>query len=220
MDAEKIATFSRDLMRSVTRGTALQSIPFGDCISPEYEKKLQESPVLKEYLQNEIGCERDTQIKKAFAAAIIVAKQNNCLPFEIPSSDPVEIAKLVDDALTRIKVAYQTGQGRLDPVEAMDALIDKAAARVTALVDYAFETGLANSWLTNGTVSLLTFLRVPNAQLYRPLISNFISRLEVPLRKTIHKGVNTIVQSAKTVVRKVYSSFANKIKMQVRNLAQ
>ena len=219
MNVERINTASKALIQAVTNNTTLQSVLLEGDISIDNVKELGKSKVLQEFLDAPVGSEKDTQIKQIIASAILIAKQNDCLPFDLPSFDPVEVAKIVDEGLTRVKVAYQSGCGMLDPIEVADVLIDKAAARVVALVDYAFESGMVNQALTQGSVALLTFLKVPNAQAYTPIISNVISRVERPMQNFIKNGINYIAQSAKTAVRKVASSVKNYITARIKALA-
>lgn len=219
MNVERINTASKALIQAVTNNTTLQSVLLEGNVSIDNVKQFASSKVLQEFLDAPVGSEKDTQVKKLMATAIHIANQNDCLPFEVPSSDPIEIAKLVDEGLTRVKVAYQSGFGMLDPIEVADVLIDKAAARVVALVDHAFESGMVNQALTKGSVALLTFLKVPNAQAYAPIISNVISRVERPIQNFIKKGINYIAQSAKTTVRKVVTSIKSFITRKVEALA-
>lgn len=219
MNVERINTASKALIQAVTNNTTLQSVLLEGNVSIDNVKQFASSKVLREFLDAPVGSEKDTQVKKLMATAIHIANQNDCLPFEVPSSDPIEIAKLVDEGLTRVKVAYQSGCGMLDPIEVADVLIDKAAARVVALVDHAFESGMVNQALTKGSVALLTFLKVPNAQAYAPIISNVISRVERPIQNFIKKGINYIAQSAKTTVRKVVTSIKSFITRKVEALA-
>ena len=219
MNVERINTASKALIQAVTNDTTLQSVLLEGDVSIDNVKQFASSKVLQEFLDAPVGSEKDTQVKKLMATAIHIANQNDCLPFELPSSDPIEIAKLVDEGLTRVKVAYQSGCGMLDPIEVADVLIDKAAARVVALVDHAFESGMVNQALTQGSVALLTFLKVTNAQAYAPIISNVISRVERPMQNFIKNGINYIAQSAKTVVRKVASSVKNFITARIKALA-
>ena len=219
MNVERINTASKALIQAVTNNTTLQSVLLEGNVSIDNVKQFASSKVLQEFLDAPVGSEKDTQVKKLMATAIHIANQNDCLPFQLPSSDPIEIAKLVDEGLTRVKVAYQSGCGMLDPIEVADVLIDKAAARVVALVDHAFESGMVNQILTQGSVALLTFLKVPNAQAYAPVISNVISRVERPIQNFIKKGINYIAQSAKTTVRKVVTSIKSFITRKVEALA-
>lgn len=219
MNVERINAVSKDLIQAVTNNTTLQSVLLEGNVSIDNVKQFASSKALREFLDAPVGSEKDTQVKKLMATAIHIANQNDCLPFEVPSSDPIEIAKLVDEGLTRVKVAYQSGCGLLDPIEVADVLIDKAAARVVALVDNAFESGMVNQALTKGSVALLTFLKVPNAQAYAPVISNVISRVERPIQNFIKKGINYIAQSAKTTVRNVVTSIKSFITRKVEALA-
>lgn len=219
MSVEKINTASKTLIQAVANNTTLQSVLLEGSVSIDNLKQLRGSKVLQEFLDAPIGNEKDTQIKQIIASAILIAKQNDSLPFDLPSFDPVEVAKIVDEGLTRVKVAYQSGCGILDPIEVADALIDKAAARTVALVDHAFESGVVNQMLTIGVVAALTFFKVPNAQAYAPIISDVISFVEKPIQDFIHKGISHIAQSAKTVVRKVVSSVKNFITTRVKALA-
>lgn len=219
MNVERINTASKALIQAVTNNTTLQSVLLEGNVSIDNVKQFASSKVLREFLDAPVGSEKDTQVKKLMATAIHIANQNDCLPFELPSSDPIEIAKLVDEGLTRVKVAYQSGCGLLDPIEVADVLIDKAAARVVVLVDHAFESGMVNQALTKGSVALLTFLKVPNAQAYAPVISNVISRVERPIQNFIKKGINYIAQSAKTTVSKVVTSIKSFITRKVEALA-
>lgn len=219
MNVERINTASKALIQAVTNNTTLQSVLLEGNVSIDNVKQFASSEVLREFLDAPVGSEKDTQVKKLMATAIHIANQNDCLPFELPSSDPIEIAKLVDEGLTRVKVAYQSGCGLLDPIEVADVLIDKAAARVVALVDHAFESGMVNQALTKGSVALLTFLKVPNAQAYAPVISNVISRVERPIQNFIKKGINYIAQSAKTTVSKVVTSIKSFITRKVEAFA-
>ena len=219
MHVERINTASKALIQAVTNNTTLQSVLLEGNVSIDNVKQFASSKVLREFLDAPVGSEKDTQVKKLMATAIHIANQNDCLPFELTSSDSIEIAKLVDEGLTRVKVAYQSGCGLLDPIEVADVLIDKAAARVVALVDHAFESGMVNQALTKGSVALLTFLKVPNAQAYAPIISNVISRVERPVQNFIKNGINYIAQSAKTTVRKVVTSIKSFITRKVEALA-
>lgn len=219
MNVERINTASKALIQAVANDTTLNSVLFGVDVSTDSVKKLGQSKVLQEFLNSPIGDEKDTNVKKIVASAIHLAKQNDCLPFELSSSNPEEIAKMIDEGLTRVKVAYQSGCGMLDPIEVADVLIDKAASRIVALVDYAFESGMVNQALTKGAVAVLTFLKVPNVQAYAPIISNVISRVEKSAQNFIKKGINNIAQSAKTAVRKVTSSIKNFITRKVEALA-
>ena len=206
MREEKLYNASKDATQSIKKNVILQSLQLEDIVSFDNIEQNECSDILKDYLNAPLGSDKDAQIKKIMATAISLAQQNDCLPFDIPSTEPEDIAKLVDEGLNRTKVAYQVGTGAIDTIEAVDMLIDAATARVVATVNYAFKSGAVNRVLTLSAVGLLTYLKVPNAQSYGPLISNVIKRVEQPIQNFINKGINHITQTAKSAVRKVASS--------------
>ena len=206
---------STNLMQAIKDENIVQSIQLEDLILDTSEETTP-SKTIKDYLNAPMGDEKDAQFKKLIAIAIIIAKQNKRLPENMPES-PENIAEYVDDSLNRLKNAYQTGAGRLDPVEAIDQLIDATTALTVVMIDKAFETGMANRALTKGAIVFLTCLKVPNAQAYEPTISNVIKKVEKPIQEFTKKGINFIAQSAKAAVHKVASTIKEYFKQTIIN---
>lgn len=219
MSVVENSSVSKRLIQSIANETTLQSVLGEDSLVPSVVENLIGKETFQDFLTSPVGSIKDTQIKKLMATAISIAQKNDCLPFLLPSTDPIEIAKLVDEGLTRVKVAYQSGIGILDPIEVVDTLIDKSAARVVALVDHAFESGMVNQMLTQGVVSIMTVLQIPNAQAYAPIISNVISRVEKPAQNFIKNGISKIAQSAKNIVHKAVSSIKTYLVNQLKSFA-
>lgn len=214
MNAERIISESHKLMQAIQNETTLQSIQFG---CEQIESSIQEAPstTIKDFLNAPLGSDKDAQLKKIMAIAVTLAKQNDCLPIPLPSNEPVEIAKFADEALSRVKIAYQAATGILDPVEVADALIDSAATRVVAVIEYAFESGAINKVLTQGIVALLTYFKVPNAQAYASYISKFINKVEKPIKEKIIHGINLIQNKAKVLAQQIATSVKNYLKNKI-----
>lgn len=214
MNAERIISESHKLMKAIQNETTLQSIQFG---CEQIESSIQEAPstTIKDFLNAPLGSDKDAQLKKIMAIAVTLAKQNDCLPVPLPSNEPVEIAKFADEALSRVKIAYQAATGILDPVEVADALIDSAATRVVAVTEYAFESGAINKVLTQGIVAVLTYFKVPNAQAYASYISKFINKVEKPIKEKIIQGIIIIQNKAKVLARQVATSVKNYLKNKI-----
>ena len=100
---------------------------------------IKEFKCVKEFLELPINDKRETVLKKIFATVVIIAKEKGVLPFDLPESVE-EIASMVDDGLTRVKVAFKKNE--LDIHEAADALVDRIEARTIALVERVVEEGL------------------------------------------------------------------------------
>lgn len=201
-------------MQAIQNETTLQSIQFG---CEQIESSIQEAPstTIKDFLNAPLGSDKEAQLKKIMAIAVTLAKQNDCLPVPLPSNEPVEIAKFADEALSRVKIAYQAATGILDPVEVADALIDSAATRVVAVTEYAFESGAINKVLTQGIVAVLTYFKVPNAQAYASYISKFINKVEKPIKEKIIHGINLIQNKAKVLAQQIATSVKNYLKNKI-----
>ena len=212
MDKEKVYNISRDLLQTISEDEKIQTIIFSESTLSENMEYLYTNPAIKAFLQTPMGSPEEVEIKKIVASSIILASENNYLPFELPSTDPIEISKMVDDGLTRIKVNYKVGVDELDTFQMLEVLVDKQASRVTALVDTAFKTGLVNKLLTAGTIAVMTYFKVPNATKYAPVISNFIKRVEEPLQKVINKGIQTVSKTCKSLIKSTVDYVKEKVK--------
>lgn len=212
MDTEKIIIISKELLNQIVENEKIQTILFAENHTQEDVEAVQGNPAIMKFLQTPIGSTEEKQVKKIITNAVILAKENDCLPFDIPSSDPIEIAKIVDDGLTRLKTTYKVGVGELTTSQMLETLVDQQTARVTALVDKAFESGLVNKLATEGTVCLLKFLEVPAPEAYKPLISNVVKRIEEPAKKVIHKAINIVANTCKQLINKVVGTVKEKVK--------
>lgn len=204
-----------ELVQSLSREEAITSVLIGTDTDVSVPSGIKESPLVQEFLDQEVGSTTDTRFKQVYAAAIALAKQNNCLTFDLPQDNPEVMAVLVDEGLTRVKTAYQLATGAIDPIEVADVLIDKAAARTVAVVENAFESGLVNRTVTDSVVALMTYLHVPNAVAYREIINSVVARLEPYMQKIVKTGIQVVATTAKQTVRRVVSglkSVAQKIK--------
>lgn len=123
---------------SVIQMSALHSLLVGKELSKEELPFIKEFKCVKDFLEMPINDSKERNLKKMFAAAIVMAKEKGVLPFEMDTSS-VAIASAIDEGLTRLKTGYQVATGELDAIEAADILIDKATARIIAIVDKAID---------------------------------------------------------------------------------
>ena len=212
---EALYDSASELVQSLSREEAITSVLIGADIDVSVPSGIKKSPLVQDFLDKEVGSATDTRFKQVYAAAIALAKQNNCLTFDLPQDNPEVMAVLVDEGLTRVKAAYQLATGAIDPIEVADVMIDKAAARMVAVVDNAFESGLVNRTLTDSVVALMTYLHVPDAVAYREIISSVVARMEPNMQKIAKSGIQFVTTTAKQTVRRFVSglkSVAQKIK--------
>ena len=136
---ENYGDFVKRANPAMNKMTALQTLLSGKDLSKEEVPLIKEFIVVQEYLDLPVGDKKEVILKKAFATAVTIAKDKGVLPFEVNSSE--QIASLVDDGLTRMKVAYQTATGKMDVYQAVDALVDRVAVRVVGIADRVIEKG-------------------------------------------------------------------------------
>lgn len=201
MYAERIMSASGKLMEAIADGSALQSVLVGD-FKDDAASAGDVSKLLGGVLKEKLGSTNETQIKKVLASAISIAQQNGVLPVEMSFDTPVDIAKAVDSAVTRVKTAYQNGAGLMDATEVAEALIDKAAAQLSVSVDKAFETGVVNEMIANGIIGVCSYIGFPEVAVYKPLIKQTIQRIEPVLRNVVQKGIVNCREGAKSALRR------------------
>lgn len=134
---ENYGDFVKRANPAMNKMTALQTLLSGKDLSKEEVPLIKEFKVVQEYLDLPVGDKNEVILKKAFATAVTIAKDKGVLPFEVDSSE--QIASLVDDGLTRMKVAYQTATGKMDAYQAIDTLVDRVAVRVVGIADRVIE---------------------------------------------------------------------------------
>ena len=219
MDAERIMSASGKLMEAIADNSALQSVLVGDYVDDAVNNR-SVSKLIGEVMKEKLASSNETQIKKVLASAISIAEQNGVLPTEMSFDNSVDIAKAVDTAVTRVKTTYQNGAGLMSATEVAEALIDKAAAQLTISVDKAFETGLVNEMIANAIVGVCTYIGLPQAAAYKPLIKQTIQIIEPTLRNVVKKGVVHCREFAKSAIRQSVAAAKNYAsKLMTKNLA-
>jgi hypothetical protein len=95
----------------------------------------QEYTAAQAYFDTPLDTETDNDIKKVVAAAVEIAKKKNLLSDELTKASTIQITATVDAGITATKIAYKVAQNELEPITAIDYLMDKAAAGVMAVID-------------------------------------------------------------------------------------
>jgi hypothetical protein len=174
---------------------------------------------VQEFLDAPLGDKKEMAMKKAYAAAVALAKDRGLLP-DIPEA-PSAIAAVVDEGLGRVKVAYNVAVGKITPEEGFDYIVDLSAARAKSYVDYAFDSGLVREAVALGATRLAYAIPYigpvigPVVQSYQPLIKSVVARVEKPAKALIKTGINTVANVAKAVGRKVVETAGSVLKTTV-----
>lgn len=204
--------FGNQFEKEVTQMSALQSFLLGNELTEEEIPFIKEFKCVKDFLEIPLNDPKEADLKKLFSTAIVTAMDKGVLPFTINENSPLAIASLVDEGMTRLKVAYQTATGELDIIEAADALIDRLAVRTIVAADKAIEKGVPIFLDRICTAMVSTF---PQTATLVPFVKSF-EKFLTPIAKTaVRKGVKMIANTAKTAVRKV----ADKVKQVAKKIS-
>lgn len=191
--------FGVEFDRKASQAAALQSLLLDNGIKVEESTPIRESKTVKEFLDMPVNDKREANLKKLYAAAVVVAKDKKVLPFETPDTS-VGVASAVDDGLTRMKVGYQTATGELDILEATDILIDRAAARTVAVVDKIIEKGVP--FVADMLYKAVSCV-FPPAKVVAPIVEKAVRYVTPRIKNFVRKGIKTVAEAAKPIVRNV-----------------
>lgn len=194
--------FGMNLENELTQMTALKSLLLGKELGAEELPLIREFKCVQDFLDLPINDKKEGVLKKLFTTSIIVAGNNGQLPFSLPET-PIEIASAVDEGLTRLKVAYKTATGDLDSIEAVDALIDRAAVRAIAVCDKLIEKGMP---LLLDKLCLAITKIYPPAATVVPIIKNSERYITVGTKLAVRKGINILANNAKPVIQKAVTA--------------
>lgn len=209
MEHEEIIQQSAKLIKEgISTYTTIQSALL-DEVGLEEMPVSQPMQCMQDFLDAEINGDKDTAMKKLFAAGIALANDSGVLP--LSDNSPEMISTIADDTLTRTKVAYQVATGDIQIEDVTDTLIDNAAARAMAVADVAVEKGLP---LVVERVCDAVSLSFPPlaevAQLAKPILKQVAVRVAPKVKEVVKKGIGLVAHVAKQAARRVIDAVREK----------
>lgn len=193
---ENYGDFVKRANPAMNKMTALQTLLSGKDLSKEEVPLIKEFKVVQEYIDLPVGDKKEVILKKAFATAVTIAKDKGVLPFEVNSSE--QIASLVDDGLTRMKVAYQTATGKMDVYQAVDALVDRVAVRVVGIADRVIEKGIPI--VVDKLCKAMS--KHPNTMALVPFVKAAEKYIAPVAKAAVRAGVAAVAKAAKPILKK------------------
>jgi len=171
---------------------------------------------MQEFLDAALVGDKDTAMKKLFAAGIVIANDTGVLPFELPDDSTAGIASLVDDGLTRVKTAYKVATGEITLEEVADTLIDSAAARAMTVVDQVLDNPETSVETLCDAISVAYPPVAEAVQFAKPLIKQVATKVAPKVKELVHTGINRVSQYAKEAARPIIAK-AREIGVKVKN---
>lgn len=187
---------AKNVCEGSTKYSALQSLLLGESVEQEDIPLLREFKCVQEFLDLPMNDPKEGELKKLFAGAVTVAAESGVLPFDLPNNTAEGIASVVDEGLNRVKTAFKVATGEISFEEAADAMIDRAAARAVALVDFALDNDVAGNAIANVATAIY-----PPAEALRPIIVATVQHTAPEIKTVVHTVVPKIASAAKTGVR-------------------
>lgn len=216
MNYEKFASDANAIESAIKSNVTLKSVVADADYTVVEEGGEDVSPYVKDVLDATWGDKKETVLKKAIAAAMVVAQDSGEMA-DLPRSGAA-IAAIVDEGLARVKAGYQVGIGKINPDEAINYIVDRAEARAVAFVDKVFDSGMVSEVVTEGVVRLAYAIPEigpivgPIAENYKPIIKSVIRKVEQPVRNFIKDGIHTVANTAKKAMDSIVKKATNTIK--------
>lgn len=165
---------------------------------------IKEFKCVKEFLESPMNDAGELSLKKIFAAIIMIANEKEILPFRIPESAE-EVASMVDDGLTRIKVAFKEQMGDIDTYKAADMLVDRVAVRTITIVEHTIDVGLP---IVAEKLATLAKTHQYTAAL-APFIETVLPCVAEPLKKVVVNGIKILAKESKPIIHKIIDKVKN-----------
>lgn len=208
-----VSSLEESTSKNVTVSTALV---MGDAIVDNINQSVNEYKVVNDFFNSELVGTEDKNLKKIVAAATIFAKQKGVLPSPLQSCGAEEIASIVDEGLTQAKVAYKTAKGFIESAEdAIDALVDRGAARLCTMIDNAIPTlqNLSETIVEKSlpkiinTVTTAVSVAFPATRPVMNVVKSFSPFITKAVKPIVREGVAIVANVAKSAVRCLASGF-------------
>lgn len=192
--------FGKQFECETSKIVALQSLLLGNELSEKETSSIRQYKVVQEFLDLPLHDKKEGILKKLFAATAVIAQKKGFLSEEGIPNTPEDIASLVDEGLTRLKVAYQTGKGELEPEEAIDALIDQATVRAIAFTDALIEKEMPVAIDKLCTFMVKKYPKTAPLALWIKRSEKVITHVT---KQVVRKGIQTMAKAAKPIVRTI-----------------
>ena len=201
--------FGAHLESESRKYSALQSLLAGKLLEKDEVESLREFKLVQQFLDSPIGDASEAKLKKAFAAAVIMAQEQGTLPFSLADKSPIAIASAIDEGLNRVKFAYKVSKEELDVVEVADKLIDATVARVVTVADKVIERGVP---VVLDNLCKVIARVYPPATVFVPVIKA-AEKYIVPIAKmAVRKGLSVVAEGAKSFIRSTVKTLKNGVK--------
>lgn len=190
---------------AIINNLAVRNLLSKDVLSEEDSNTQRTSKCVTEFFDPDLGNKKEIVMKKALAAAMLLAKQKNVIT-NVPQKAS-EIAAVIDDGLTSLKVDYLVDKGLILAEKAIEYQIDRAASRLMATIDNIFSTGMVSHTATEAIVKGSYLIPKigpvigPAVESCRPYIHSVLKYSEPHVQSVLKNGVKKLSDVSKDIIK-------------------
>ena len=219
---EAYENYGSKMDEALRKMSALESLALGKELSKSDAQTIREFKCVQDFLDSPNNSKQENDLKKLFAQAIIAGMQSGTLPFKMPeNASPESIVSVIDEGLTRLKVAYQLENGLLeDEYEAQKIIVEHQAVRTATLTEMLVEKGieLANQTIDNiedlghfyadffldnvDTLFIELEAACPPAAPVIEFCRVVVANVKSQVKEFIHNGITKVATVAKSYAKK------------------
>lgn len=202
MDYVKLSESANNIENAIRDNAALKSV-IADNSQSEGCEECQYNPITQKYITSATDSGDSIAIKKAYAAAMIIAREKGVID-DVPTNSS-EIAAVADEGVSRVKDGYQVGMGMIEAEDAIDKMVDRAEARVVACINHAFDFGEITNKLVEKAYSIPVVGQIigPIGKGYKPIVDHAVNSITAPVKESVLQGVSTISGHAKMIANRI-----------------
>ena len=200
---EMLNNVGLQLVDQINKQQAVQSFSLCKALEQTDIPLIKEYKVMQAFMNLPVDDPREKALKKVMAAAMVTAVDKGVLPFPVPKKAS-SIASVVDEGLTHMKVAYKVAQGKMNPVEATETVINHGIARAVSVVKKVVSKVVDKvvPVVANVVVDAVSTV-FPPVQLVKPIVQKTVPYVSHAVKTAVHAGIQTLAEAAKPVVKTI-----------------
>ena len=218
---EMLNNVGLQLVDQINKQQAVQSFSLCKALEQTDIPLIKEYKVMQEFMELPVNDPKEKALKKVIAAAMVTAADKDLLPFPVPKKAS-SIASVVDEGLTHMKVAYKVAQGKMNPVEATETVINHGIARAVSVVKKVASKVVDKvvPVVADAVVDVVSTV-FPPVQLVKPFVQKVVPYVSHAVKTAVHEGIQTLAEAAKPVVKTIAAtvvSAGRKVKSLLKSL--
>ncbi|WP_226643137.1 hypothetical protein [Mesobacillus subterraneus] len=198
----------KDFLKDIQDNTVLHTLLLSQQENKGENNETNGNKTLQDFFTQGLEGSSDRLVKKVTTSGLLIAKKKAWIPSLEGKTDD-ELALLADKAVNMVKVAYKVAKGEINPMDAVDHLIDKTTAAVCTTVKRTCELGGAKIGKAVGTY-IGSLLGPAGSIVVGQIGENLGTLAGNQVGHFISSGIEKISTKTKEIVRDTYETVKSK----------